>query len=162
MLDASVLRIEKCTVTVTPQLKIQRLAPVPERRKRAECGGRGAKSDLWDAPTGVTVLKYALLGSRESVQGRHSSSSLALKRERFMPANVRTLFWIEASLAVFCGALAVITIFWQDWIEALTGYDPDQHDGSVEWLVVVGLFVACACFSIAARAQWRRLRPARA
>ncbi|MGA9849180.1 MAG: hypothetical protein WBQ45_16265 [Roseiarcus sp.] len=78
-----------------------------------------------------------------------------------MPAKVRTLLWIEASLAAFCGALAVITIFWQDWIEALTGYDPDQHDGSVEWLVVVGLFVACACFSIAARAQWRRLQPAR-
>ena len=78
-----------------------------------------------------------------------------------MPAKVRTLFWIEASLAGFCGALAVLTIFWQDWIEALTGYDPDQHDGSVEWLVVVGLFAACACLSIAARAQWWRLQPAR-
>jgi hypothetical protein len=28
----------------------------------------------------------------------------------------------------------VLTIFWPDWIEGLTGYDPDQHDGIVEWL----------------------------
>jgi hypothetical protein len=26
-------------------------------------------------------------------------------------------------LAGFCGGLAVLTIFWPDWIEALTGYD---------------------------------------
>jgi hypothetical protein len=77
-----------------------------------------------------------------------------------MSLNVRPLFWIEASLAVFCGGLAVLTIFWQDWIEALTGYDPDQHDGSVEWLVVAALFVACICLSIAARIEWRRPRPA--
>jgi hypothetical protein len=34
----------------------------------------------------------------------------------------------------------VLTIFWPDWIEALTGYDPDRHDGSVEWLIVIALF----------------------
>jgi hypothetical protein len=42
-------------------------------------------------------------------------------------------------LAGFCGGLAVLTIFWPDWIEALTGYDPDQHDGTVEWLIVTAL-----------------------
>jgi hypothetical protein len=42
-------------------------------------------------------------------------------------------------LAGFCGGLAVLTIFWPDWIEALTGYDPDQHDGSVEWLILIAL-----------------------
>jgi hypothetical protein len=41
-------------------------------------------------------------------------------------------------LACFCG-LAVLTIFWPDWIEALTGYDPDQHDGTVEGLIVIAL-----------------------
>jgi hypothetical protein len=77
-----------------------------------------------------------------------------------MSSNVRPLFWIEAVLAAFCGSLAVLTIFWQDWIEALTGYDPDQHDGSVEWLIVIGLFVVCAVLALAARAEWRRPRPA--
>jgi hypothetical protein len=41
--------------------------------------------------------------------------------------------------AAFCGVLAVLIIFWPDWIEALTGFDPDQHDGTVEWLIVIAL-----------------------
>ncbi|MFY9969743.1 MAG: hypothetical protein WBQ45_11015 [Roseiarcus sp.] len=73
-----------------------------------------------------------------------------------MTSNVRTLFWVEAGLASLCGFLAVLTIFSQDWIEALTGFDPDQHDGSVEWMIVVALAVACACLSFAARVEWRR------
>jgi hypothetical protein len=44
------------------------------------------------------------------------------------------------ALACFCGGLAILSIFWPDWIEALTGYDPDQHNGSVEWLIVIALF----------------------
>jgi hypothetical protein len=73
-----------------------------------------------------------------------------------MSSNVRPLFWIETALAGFCGCLAVLTIFWQDWIEALTGYDPDQHDGSVEWLVVIALFLICSVLVLAARAEWSR------
>jgi hypothetical protein len=42
-------------------------------------------------------------------------------------------------LAGFCYGLAVLTIFWPDWIEALTGCDPDQHAGLVEWLIVIAL-----------------------
>jgi hypothetical protein len=42
-------------------------------------------------------------------------------------------------LAGFCGGLAVLSIFSPDWIEALTGYDPDQHNGTGEWLVVIAL-----------------------
>ena len=41
--------------------------------------------------------------------------------------------------AAFCGILAVLTIFWPDWIEALTGFDPDQHDGTVEWLIAIAI-----------------------
>jgi hypothetical protein len=37
------------------------------------------------------------------------------------------------------GGLAVPTIFWPDWIEALTGYDPDERDGTVEGLIVIAL-----------------------
>jgi hypothetical protein len=42
-------------------------------------------------------------------------------------------------LAGFCGGLAVLSIFWPDWIETLTGYDPDQHNATVEWLIVIAL-----------------------
>ena len=43
------------------------------------------------------------------------------------------------ALAGSCCGLAVLTIFWPDWIEALSSYDPDQHDGTVEWLIVIAL-----------------------
>jgi hypothetical protein len=46
--------------------------------------------------------------------------------------------WIRP-IAGLCGGLALLTIFWPDWIEALTGYDPDQHAGLVEWLMVIAL-----------------------
>ena len=71
-------------------------------------------------------------------------------------AKVRTVFWIELVLASFSGFLAALTVFWDDWIEALTGYDPDQHDGTVEWEIVLGLVFVCVLFSIAARSEWRR------
>jgi predicted membrane channel-forming protein YqfA (hemolysin III family) len=75
-----------------------------------------------------------------------------------MTSNVRTLFWIEVAVASLCGFLAVLTIFSRDWIEALTGYDLDQHDGSVEWMMVVGLALVCILLSLAARTEWRRSR----
>ena len=75
-----------------------------------------------------------------------------------MTINVRTRFWIETALASFCGILAVLTLITRDWIEALTGYDPDQHDGSVEWTIVIGLAFVCVLLSFAARAEWRRSR----
>lgn len=32
-------------------------------------------------------------------------------------------------------------MFWRDWSEALTGFDPDEHDGSFEWVIVIGLLL---------------------
>jgi DMSO/TMAO reductase YedYZ heme-binding membrane subunit len=77
-----------------------------------------------------------------------------------MKSTVRARFWLEAGLASVCGFLAVLTLFWRDWIEALTGFSPDHHNGSFEWLIVAGLFVVCVLVGLAARAEWRRLRPA--
>jgi hypothetical protein len=75
-----------------------------------------------------------------------------------MMSNVRIRFRLEAGLAVLCGFLAILTLFTRDWIEALTGFDPDNHNGSFEWMIVAALFLVCILFSIAARADWRRLR----
>jgi hypothetical protein len=50
-----------------------------------------------------------------------------------MKTAVRKRFWLEAGLAMLTGALAIITLFWRDWIEALTGFDPDHQNGSLEW-----------------------------
>jgi hypothetical protein len=37
--------------------------------------------------------------------------------------------------------LALITPIFPDWIEVISGWDPDQHDGSVERLIVIALFL---------------------
>jgi hypothetical protein len=75
-------------------------------------------------------------------------------------STVRARFWVEVGLASLCGFLAVLTLFWRDWIEALTGFDPDHHNGSFEWMIVAGLFLVCVAVSFVARAEWRRPRPA--
>jgi hypothetical protein len=70
--------------------------------------------------------------------------------------NVSWTFWVEIILASFTGLLGLITPFFPDWIEAVSGWDPDQHDGSVERMIVVGLcVVSIAVFSLAA-VEWRR------
>lgn len=75
-------------------------------------------------------------------------------------SGVRVRFWVEAGLAALCGFLGILTIFTRDWIEAVTGFDPDNHNGSFEWVIVAALFLVCLLLSIAARADWRRLTAA--
>ncbi len=67
-------------------------------------------------------------------------------------------FWIEAVLSVCGGFLAILTIVWHDWIETLFGVDPDQGNGSVEWIVVVALLVIAAGAGALAGREWRRAR----
>jgi hypothetical protein len=62
---------------------------------------------------------------------------------------------LETVIAAVAGLLGVITIFWRDWIEALTGWDPDNHNGSFEWLIVAGLLAVAVVVGIAARRHWR-------
>jgi hypothetical protein len=62
---------------------------------------------------------------------------------------------LEAAIAVLAGALGILTIFWRDWIEALTGWDPDHHNGSAEWLIVAGLLVVAVIMGSVSRRHWR-------
>jgi tetrahydromethanopterin S-methyltransferase subunit E len=73
-----------------------------------------------------------------------------------MKRTVRLRFWLETGLASLTGVLAVVTLFWRDWIEALTGWDPDHHNGSAEWAIVAGLAVVSILLFLAARVEWRR------
>ena len=75
-------------------------------------------------------------------------------------SKLRMRFRIEAGLASLSGLLAILTIFSHDWIEALTGFDPDERSGSSEWMLVGALAVACVVLALAARADLRRLRSA--
>lgn len=67
---------------------------------------------------------------------------------------------IETGIALLTGGLGLLTVFWHDWIEGLTGWDPDRHNGSVEWLIVVILLAAAVTMGLAARRDWRQLAAA--
>jgi hypothetical protein len=73
-------------------------------------------------------------------------------------ASIRARLWVEGGLAALSGFLAILTLFTRDWVEALTGFDPDNRNGSFEWVIVAMLLLVCILFSIAAHADWRRLR----
>lgn len=67
---------------------------------------------------------------------------------------------VETVIALSAGGLGVLTMFWHGWIEALTGWDPDHHNGSVEWLIVAALLAVAAALGAAARRDWRLLATA--
>ena len=71
------------------------------------------------------------------------------------PSKIRV--GLETAIALLAGLLGIVTIFWHDWIEALTGWDPDHHNGSVEWLIVVVLLVVAITMGSIARRHWRLL-----
>jgi hypothetical protein len=70
---------------------------------------------------------------------------------------VRIRFWLEAVIGGATATLGIVTLVWHDWIEAVFGTDPDQHNGSVEWLVVAALLAAALALGGLARADWKRL-----
>jgi hypothetical protein len=84
--------------------------------------------------------------------GRAASSigMAATKRQ------LRPRFWITLSLATITGLLCLITLIWPDWIEAISGWDPDQHGGLVEWIVVGWLTWITATGYMLAWIEWRR------
>lgn len=67
---------------------------------------------------------------------------------------------VETAVAALAGLLAFATVFWHDWIEALTGWDPDHHNGALEWLIIVALLAVAVAVGLLARRNWRALAPA--
>jgi DMSO/TMAO reductase YedYZ heme-binding membrane subunit len=73
-----------------------------------------------------------------------------------MPSGLRYRFWLESILGSIAGVVAVVTLFWRDWIEAVFGVDPDKGNGSAEWLVVLILLILTVALAVGARLEWRR------
>lgn len=73
-----------------------------------------------------------------------------------MPSGLRHRFWLESVLGSITGVVAIVTLFWHDWIETVFGVDPDKGNGSAEWLVVLTLLALTAVLVIGARLEWRR------
>ena len=73
---------------------------------------------------------------------------------------MRARAWLETFLAALAAGLAVLTLISHEWIEVLTGMDPDEGSGSLEWLIVVICGVLAVLCSVLARRSWRRVRVA--
>jgi hypothetical protein len=73
-----------------------------------------------------------------------------------MPSGLRRRFWLESIFGSVTGIVAVITLFWRDWIEAVFRIDPDSRNGSAEWLIVLVLLLATVTLALGARREWRR------
>jgi hypothetical protein len=91
----------------------------------------------------------------EAAASRYRSDE---KSEVLMVAQLRRRFWLEAGFGLGCGILAVLTLVWRDWIEALTGFDPDRGSGAVEVtvvLVLAGFALLAGCSTYRIRMQAR-------
>jgi hypothetical protein len=63
-------------------------------------------------------------------------------------------FRVEVCVAFLATCLAIVTLFWKDWIEVL-GVDPDNHSGALEWAFVIGLLALAGVLWAAAAIEWR-------
>jgi preprotein translocase subunit SecG len=70
---------------------------------------------------------------------------------------LRTRLRIEVVLAVISAALCVLTLVFPEWIEELTGLEPDAGSGALEWIIAGVFLVAALVFSVLARRDYRRL-----
>jgi hypothetical protein len=60
-----------------------------------------------------------------------------------MRGRLKTRITLDAALTLVSLALCFLTLFNRDWIEGLTGLDPDAGSGAVEGLIAI-------CFGLAA------------
>ncbi len=77
-----------------------------------------------------------------------------------MSTPVRTRLRIKIVLAVISLVLAIVTAISAEWIEELTGWEPDGGSGALEWLIVIGFGAAAAILALLARRDVRTLRSA--
>jgi hypothetical protein len=71
-----------------------------------------------------------------------------------MDAKLR--FYLEAILAALSTGLFILTLISRDWIEEIFHVEPDEGNGSLEWTIVIVLFVVSIALISLARRDWRR------
>lgn len=64
-------------------------------------------------------------------------------------------FWFEAAAGAAGTILFLLTLASREWIEALTGWDPDGGSGALEILIAVGLLAISTISILAARRTHR-------
>jgi hypothetical protein len=53
-----------------------------------------------------------------------------------LPDGLRFRFWLEGVLGSITGILGTVSLVRRDWIEGVSGVDPDHGNGTAEWLIV--------------------------
>ena len=69
-------------------------------------------------------------------------------------SNASTRISLEKILSWVTAALALVTLVWPDWIEIVTGFDPDEGSGALE----IGIVLAMAAICVGLRLDLRRLQ----
>ena len=64
---------------------------------------------------------------------------------------------IEVVLAVISTVLCILTLVIPQWIEELTGLEPDAGSGALEWVIAGVFLVAAVVAALLARRDYRRL-----
>lgn len=75
-----------------------------------------------------------------------------------MRSGLRHRFWLESVLGSVAGLAAITTLLRHDWLEVVSGMDPDRGNGTAEWLVLLVLLVLTVALAAGARHEWRRAR----
>lgn len=69
----------------------------------------------------------------------------------------RRRFRLEVLAAAAASVLALLTVIWAEWIELLTGLDPDRGSGELEWLITGAFALIAITCSLLAQRDHRRL-----
>lgn len=75
-------------------------------------------------------------------------------------SGVRRRYWVEIAVSAVAAVLLVLTLITREWIEVLTGVDPDGGSGTLEWALVAGFGVVAVGGIVAAVMERRRVVPA--
>ena len=85
---------------------------------------------------------FSFMAMEESYETKRKSSHQEQTRNK----NMKTMTIMKKlmlALAFLSGCLVVVTLFGQPWIEALTGFEPDGHSGSLEGGFLATLLIVC-------------------
>jgi hypothetical protein len=74
---------------------------------------------------------------------------------------LRRRFWLETAMGIVTSILFVITLVQRDWIEIVFGVDPDNRNGTLEWLIIGAFLVVTITLFTLASYEWRRRCPRR-
>jgi hypothetical protein len=74
-----------------------------------------------------------------------------------MKIHARIVVRLELALATIGAALFVLSLVFPQWIEALTGLEPDSGSGAAELLIACAFLLLAVCSSVLAWRTHRRL-----